>query len=263
MKALIFAAGMGTRLRPVTDTIPKALVPVCGKPLLWHVMMKLKSAGITEVVVNVHHFADMVEDYLKSAGDLGMTVHISDERDLLRETGGGIMHARKYLQPSGDGEDSGRARHFLVHNVDILSDLDIGWFESQVRPDAMATLLVSRRRTSRYLLFDSCMRLAGWTNEATGEVRSPYPDLDVSSCRKLAFSGIHIISTSVFPVFIQEGFGERFPIMDFYLKAAAKYPVYGVLAEGLHLIDVGKPEALEEAGRFVLSRMGDDAFRDS
>ena len=227
MKALIFAAGMGTRLRPLTDTMPKALVPVCGKPLLWHVMMKLKSAGITEVVVNVHHFADMVEDYLRSAGDLGMTVHISDERDLLRETGGGIMHARKYLQPSDDGEGSGRERHFLVH------------------------------------LFDSDMRLAGWTNVATGEVRTPYPDLDVSSCRKLAFSGIHIISTSVFPVFIQEGFGERFPIMDFYLKAAAKYPVYGVLAEGLHLIDVGKPEALEEAGRFVLSRMGDDAFRDS
>ena len=108
MKALIFAAGMGTRLRPLTDTMPKALVPVCGKPLLWHVMMKLKSAGITEVVVNVHHFADMVEDYLRSAGDLGMTVHISDERDLLRETGGGIMHARKYLQPSDDGEGSGR-----------------------------------------------------------------------------------------------------------------------------------------------------------
>ena len=227
MKALIFAAGMGTRLRPLTDTMPKALVPVCGKPLLWHVMMKLKSAGITEVVVNVHHFADMVEDYLRSAGDLGMTVHISDERD------------------------------FLVHNVDILSDLDIGWFESQVRPDAMATLLVSSRKTSRYLLFDSDMRLAGWTNVATGEVRTPYPDLDVSSCRKLAFSGIHIISTSVFPVFIQEGFGERFPIMDFYLKAAASYPVYGVQAENLHMIDVGKPDALDEAGRFVLSRMGD------
>ena len=223
MKALIFAAGMGTRLRPLTDTMPKALVPVCGKPLLWHVMMKLKSAGITEVVVNVHHFAD----------------------------------ARKYLQPSDDGEGSGRERHFLVHNVDILSDLDIGWFESQVRPDALATLLVSSRKTSRYLLFDSDMRLAGWTNVATGEVRTPYPDLDVSSCRKLAFSGIHIISTSVFPVFIQEGFGERFPIMDFYLKAAASYPVYGVQAENLHMIDVGKPDALDEAGRFVLSRMGD------
>ena len=288
MKAMIFAAGLGTRLKPLTDTMPKALVPVCGKPLLYHVAKKLVAAGFDDIVVNVHHFADMVEEYLCSAGfreefGPGVSFSISDERDLLRETGGGIRHARRFLEgcpvpsaacrpgnevrplPSGTSDlPSGASdRCFLVHNVDIISDLDLRWFVAQSRPDALATLLVSERKTSRYLLFDSDMRLAGWTNVATGEVRTPYPDLDVSSCRKLAFSGIHIISTSVFPVFIQEGFGERFPIMDFYLKAAASYPVYGVQAENLHLIDVGKPEALEEAGRFVLSRMGDDAFRDS
>ena len=248
MKAMVFAAGLGTRLKPLTDNLPKALVPVCGRPLLYHVMTKLVSQGFDDIVINVHHFADKIVSYLASEEDFGVRVSVSDERDMLRETGGGIRHARQFLEDSGS---------FLVHNVDIVSDVDLRGFVLQCRPDALATLLVSRRETSRYLLFDEDMRLVGWTNVKSGEVRSPYPDLDVSSCRKLAFSGIHIISTSVFPVFIQEGFGERFPIMDFYLKAAASYPVYGVQAENLHMIDVGKPDALDEAGRFVLSRMGD------
>lgn len=239
---MIFAAGLGTRLKPLTDTMPKALVPVCGKPLLWHVMMKLKAAGIDEVVVNVHHFADMVEDYLETVDDLGLKVHISDERDMLLETGGGIRHAESYLEGQGS---------FLVHNVDILSDLDIRWFESMVRPGALATLLVSERQTSRYLLFDSDMRLAGWMNVMTGEIRSPYPDLDPGSCRKLAFSGIHVISDSVFRIFGEEGFGDRFPIMDFYLKVAGRFPVYGVEAAGLHIVDVGKPGSLVLAEKMV------------
>lgn len=242
MKAMIFAAGLGTRLRPLTDTMPKALVPVCGEPLLWHVLMKLKAAGITDVTVNVHHFADMITDYLDRLGDTGLNISISDERDKLLETGGGIRHAEKYLAGQGS---------FLVHNVDILSDLDIRWFMSEVRPEALATLLVSDRKTRRYLLFDRDMRLAGWTDESTGEVRSPYPSLDVSSCRKLAFSGIHIMSDSVFGAFVGEGFGERFPIMDFYLKAAADYPIYGVQAYDLHLIDVGKLDSLEKAGELA------------
>lgn len=245
MKAMIFAAGLGTRLRPLTDSMPKALVSVCGKPLLWHVMMKLKAAGIDEVVVNVHHFAGMIEDYLESVDCLGMTVHVSDERDMLRETGGGIRHAERFLAPSGSGDPAGE--YFLVHNVDILSDLDIGWLVSGVRDGALATLLVSKRKTSRYLLFDDDMRLVGWTNVSTGEVRTPYPSLDVSSCRMLAFSGIHVISGSVFPLFGREGFGERFPVMDFYLKVADRYPVYGVQAEDLHLIDVGKTDSLAQA----------------
>ena len=268
MKAMIFAAGLGTRLKPLTDTMPKALVPVCGKPLLWHVMTKLKASGITDVTVNVHHFADMIVSYLDSVNGLGMDVHISDERDMLLETGGGIRHAERYLcRPAGQGSVFGSdgtgyvcgrdvdsvpsdAGRFLVHNVDILSDLDIRWFESQVRPDALATLLVSDRKTSRYLLFDDDMRLVGWTNVSTGEVRTPYPSLDIASCRMLAFSGIHIISDRIFPLFASEGFGERFPIMDFYLKAADRCPIYGVPATGLHLIDVGKPGSLAEAEKF-------------
>ena len=268
MKAMIFAAGLGTRLKPLTDTMPKALVPVCGKPLLWHVMTKLKASGITDVTVNVHHFADMIVSYLESVNGLGMDVHISDERDMLLETGGGIRHAERYLcRPAGQGSVFGSdgtgyvcgrdvdsvpsdAGRFLVHNVDILSDLDIRWFEYQVRPDAIATLLVSDRKTSRYLLFDDDMRLVGWTNVSTGEVRTPYPSLDIASCRMLAFSGIHIISDRIFPLFASEGFGDRFPIMDFYLKVADRCPIYGVPATGLHLIDVGKPGSLAEAEKF-------------
>ena len=256
MKAMIFAAGLGTRLRPLTDSMPKALVPVCGKPLLWHVMMKLKEAGIDEVVVNVHHFAGMIEDYLESVDCLGMTVHVSDERDMLRETGGGIMHARKFLEATPGG--------FLVHNVDIISDLDLRGFVSQCRPDALATLLVSERKTSRYLLFDSQMRLVGWTNISTGEVRTPYPDLDVAACRRLAFSGIHYMSTGIFSAMedvLGNGTGafpECFPIMDFYLKTAAEYPVYGVEAKDLHLVDVGKLQSLDEAERLCASLLKQD-----
>lgn len=268
MKAMIFAAGLGTRMKPYTDTMPKALVPVCGKPLLWHVINKLKKSGISDVVINVHHFASMIEDYIASESCFGINVSISDERDLLRETGGGIRHAGKYLCPEAEcclssGVSSldsscnsclnSDACHgsFLVHNADIISDLDVNWFEKSVREGALATLLVSERKTSRYILFDDDMRLVGWTNVSTGELRSPFADLDPSSCRKLAFSGIHIISNTVFPVFEREGFGERFPIMDFYLKVADRYPIYGVCADNLHLADVGKPDSIPLAEKII------------
>lgn len=267
MKAMIFAAGLGTRMKPYTDTMPKALVPVCGKPLLRHVIEKLKRAGISEVVINVHHFASMIEEYVAAESGFGINISISDERDLLRETGGGIRHAGKYLCPEFSRQGNPQAElgaecridtsngSFLVHNADIISDLDIEWFESSARPGALATLLVSERKTSRYLLFDDDMRLAGWTNVTTGEVRSPFPDLNPASCRKLAFSGIHIISNTVFPVFENEGFGERFPIMDFYLKVADRYPIYGVCADNLHLADVGKPDSIPLA-ESILSGIG-------
>lgn len=247
MKAMIFAAGLGTRLKPLTDTLPKALVPVCGKPLIHHVMEKLLSAQapsggrlIDSAVVNVHHFAAQIVSWLEES-EYSERVHVSDETDLLRETGGGILHARPYLEGSGS---------FLVHNVDIISDLDLGWFVSQVHNDAMATLLVSERKTTRYLLFDrQDMRLKGWTNVTTGEVRSPYGNLNPDDCLHLAFSGIHLMSDMVFDVMDEYSSDERFPIIDFYLDAAARYPIYGVLAKDLHLIDVGKLDTLAEAER--------------
>lgn len=244
MKALIFAAGLGTRLKPITDTMPKALVPVGGRPLIEHVARKLTASGVDSAVVNVHHFADMIQEWVE-AQDI-MSMEVSDERELLLETGGGVFHARPYLEGCG---------RFLIHNVDIISDLDIRWFASQVREDAIATLLVSDRKTSRYLLFEpETMRLVGWTNVATGEIRTPYPDLDMTKCLKMAFSGIHIMSDTVFTALEEyarekyEGVSSpRFPIMDFYLDACARYGIYGVAAEGLRLVDVGKFDTLEAA----------------
>ena len=246
MKAMIFAAGLGTRLRPITDTIPKALVPVCGEPLLKHVLTGLAAAGLDSFVVNVHHFADKVVSYLEQEGCFGLKVAVSDESGRLLETGGGILHARDLLL-DGEPEDG----RFLVHNVDILSDLDIDWFLDSWRPGALAALLVSERKTQRYLLFDGDMRLVGWTNLATGEVRSPYPGLDPSKCTMLAFSGIHQVSDSVFGVMEAEGMGERFPIMDFYLRVCDRYPIYGIKPASLELVDVGKLDTLAVAEEFI------------
>lgn len=244
MKALIFAAGLGTRLKPITDVMPKALVPVGGKPLIEHVAGKLEAAGVESAVVNVHHFADKIEEWVDGQDIIPM--EISDEKNCLLETGGGVLHARPMLEGCG---------RFIIHNVDIISDLDIPWFASQVREDALATLLVSDRKTSRYLLFEpGTMRLAGWTNVSTGEVKSPYPDLDMTKCRKMAFSGIHIMSDTVFAALEEyareryEGVSApRFPIMDFYLETCARYGIYGVVAEDLRLVDVGKYDTLETA----------------
>ena len=238
MKAMIFAAGLGTRLRPITDSMPKALVPICGRPLLYHTICKLRDPGYDELVVNVHHFPEQIRKYLAD-NDFGVKISISDESSELLETGGAIQHARELLLPC--------EAPFLVHNVDIVSNLDIDWFRSQTRPDALATLLVSDRQTRRYLLFNDDMRLVGWTDIQTGEVRSPYPDLDPAACRRYAFAGIHNISPAIFGAFDALGMPARFPIIDFYLRACAAYPIYGLVAPGLTLVDVGKIETLAEA----------------
>ncbi len=263
MKAMIFAAGLGTRLKPLTDTLPKALVPVCGKPLIEHVARKLFSVGIDEAVVNIHYFADKVEQWVSDEEwivtdkqdkcDGKMLVEISDERELLLETGGAVLHARRYLEGCG---------RFLIHNVDILSNCDIRWFEQQVKDDALASLLVSDRKTTRFLLFDpETMRMVGWMNTDTGDYSVTSPDVVPQECRALAFSGIHILSDKVLALMqeyveekglpVDEVKGTRFPIMSFYMWAAAKYPIYGVVAKDLQFIDVGKLDALKPAEEFV------------
>jgi len=241
MKAMIFAAGLGTRLKPLTDEMPKALVPVCGQPLLYHVLEKLKAAGVDETIVNVHHFPDMIRQWIEHH-DTGIKVSISDERDFLRETGGGIKYAEPLLKGSGG---------FLVHNVDILSNLDIAWLMSQVHGTSLSTLVVSERKTSRYLLFNDEMRMVGWTNVTTGEVRTPFKDLDVSKCRKLAFSGIHYISDGIFELFRKKEVSDRFSIADFYIDVCADYPIMGVVPEDFRMIDVGKLDTLAKAEEFL------------
>ena len=242
MKAMIFAAGLGTRLKPLTDTMPKALVPVAGEPLLSHVARKLIRAGADELVINTFHFAGQIQRYVRSVKGFGVKLHLSPEKDGLLETGGGVLHARPFLEGSG---------RFLVHNVDILSNLDIARFFAQTRGDALSTLVVSERKTSRYLLFDEWMRLVGWTDVRTGEVRSPFPGLDPGRCRALAFAGIHCLSDRVFRVMDDEGFAGRFSIIDFYLAVAARYPIYGYIPEGFRMLDVGKAASLEAAEGFV------------
>lgn len=256
MRALIFAAGLGTRLKPITDTIPKALVPVCSKPLLGHIIDKLKESGFSEVVINVHHFAEKIRNYVDENCNFGIKVMFSDETDLLRETGGGIKHAAALLN---DGEP------FLVHNVDIISNLNLEDFyeahmAASISPDTpLATLLVSERETSRYLLFDTENNLTGWMNVLSGEVKSPFEELrrepsdnfdaekflNEYSLRRYAFAGTHIISPEIFRLMQQ--MPQKFPIMDFYLQMADKYIIKGYVCNNLEMVDVGKLNSLEKA----------------
>ena len=238
MQAMIFAAGLGTRLKPLTDRIPKALVSVGGEPLLKRVIFQLKDAGFTRIVVNVHHFSQQIIDYLRENNNFGMDIRISDESDKLLETGGGIKKAWPLFD---------QTEPILIHNVDILSNVNLQKFY-QNAPLA-ARLLVSERKTKRYLLFDDTMRLVGWTNIETGEVKSPYPHLNPKDYQMYAFSGIHMVAPSLFPLMEEES--DKFPIMDFYLKHCDKVRIEGYVKNDLKLMDVGKQETLKEAEAFL------------
>ena len=240
MNAFIFAAGLGTRLKPLTDTMPKALVPVAGKPLLAHVVEKLKAAGCKKIVINIHHFGDMIVDYVKSQGNFGIDIVFSDEREMLLETGGAIKHAVELL-----GNEP-----FLIHNVDILSNVDIkALWEEHLNSGSAATLLVSKRSSSRALLFDAEGNLTAWTNKTTGEVKTPYESVDIASLEELAFSGIHVFSPSLFKYF--GAYPEKFSIIDFYLNTCKAEKIKAYTQEGLQLLDVGKLDSLEKAEAFV------------
>ena len=238
-QAMIFAAGLGTRLKPLTDTMPKALVRVGDEPLLFHVLHRLRAAGFERIVVNVHHFADQIEDYLAANHSFGLDIHISDERQMLLETGGGIRKALTFFDENSP---------ILIHNVDILSNVDLrSLYDKAGEGDAL--LLVSHRQTQRYLLFGEDKKLRGWTNIATGEVRSPYTNLEPNDMNQLAFSGIHVISPSIYPAL--KAMPERFGIMDFYIDRCADFNFLAVPKSDLKLIDVGKLETLERAEDFL------------
>ena len=237
MKALIFAAGMGTRLRPLTDRMPKALVPVAGVPLLQRVLLKLKDVGFDEMVINIHHLGQQIIDFLQANGNFGVNIHISDERSLLLDTGGGILHARPFL----DGDEP-----FLVHNADILTDADLGALvDTHRRSGAEATLLVGQRTTSRYLLFDDSLRLHGWTNKKTGEIR---PAGLTGTYQELAFAGIHLLSPSIFQYMDEAQWqGRPFSIIDFYLHICPHVHVSGCPIRATHWFDTGTPDTLSRA----------------
>lgn len=273
---MIFAAGLGTRLKPLTDTMPKALVRVGGEPLIKRVILNLAAAGVERIVVNVHHFAEQIIDYLKDNDNFGLDIRISDETAGLLETGGGIKKAAPLFYP---------AAPILIHNVDILSNVDLREFyqiasqsekgkvkseesecgsekgkveneegrgkneESNYCDAVDAVLLVSWRKTKRYLLFNDDMKLVGWTNIETGEVRSPYPELNPKECRMYAFAGIHALSPRLLKM--MDEFPDRFGIIDFYLKACATHNIKGYVKDDLKLMDIGKLDTLAQAEEFL------------
>ena len=241
---MIFAAGLGSRLKPLTDNMPKALVPVAGKPMLEHVILKLKEAGFDQIVINIHHLGQQIIDFLQANNNFGVKIYISDERDYLLDTGGGIKKAALFLQ--GD-------EPFLVHNVDILSNVDLKQFYQQhVNNNALATLLVSQRQTSRYLLFNQENKLCGWRNHATGEVKSFSPYFDPQQYTEYAFGGIHVMSPKILD-WMEEWTG-KFSIIQFYLSICARTDIHAFPSSNLRLLDIGKPETLAEAERFLHAR---------
>ena len=247
-RAMIFAAGLGTRYKPWTDAHPKALAPVNGKSLLQRNIEYLQGFGIRDVVVNVHHFADQVLDALNRAEGWGSKITISDETREVLETGGGLIKAREWLESAP----------FVAMNVDILTDLDLSaMIADHFKYRPLATLAVTNRQTSRYFLFDEDQRLRGWRNVQTGQERMAVASASpvspgspaaaaspASPLRQMAFSGIHIIDPALLGLIRQKG---KFSTVDVYLDLGGDHVIRGFDHSGGRLIDVGKPEAAEKA----------------
>lgn len=252
---MIFAAGLGTRLKPLTDTMPKALVPLAGKTLLQWQIEKLKNAGITDIIVNVHHFPDMIINYLREHNNFDCNIQVSDERDMLLETGGGLRKAKSLLLGIGSRESGNNDEPILICNVDILSNIDIPTLLRAYNPDEMGVVVVSPRETQRYLLFDHDNRLHGWTNIATGEVRGPLSDnhYPIANTRKLAFSGMQVLNPRIFEVMekVVAEKGEKFSLIDLYLSIAEKEILRAFIPENYRMMDVGKINQLSEAEAFA------------
>jgi NDP-sugar pyrophosphorylase family protein len=233
MKAMIFAAGLGTRLKPWTDQHPKALAVVNGKSLLQRNIAYLQQAGITEVIVNVHHFADQVKAAIEAAGGWGSHIAISDETEQVLETGGGLKKAAPYFTGEHD---------FVVMNADILTDLPLNnMIAAHTRSGALATLATSNRTSSRYFLFNSEGVLCGWENVQTGDKKLVR---EAGETYRKAFSGIHVISARLLQLIKQEG---KFSMVDVYLSLGGEHPIRAFDHSGYKFIDVGRPESVTQA----------------
>jgi len=232
MKAMIFAAGLGTRFKPWTDKHPKALAVVNGKTLLQRNIEYLQQYDITDVVVNVHHFADQITDAIDKAKGWGSNITISDEKDEVLETGGGLLKAQEYL----DGDT------FLTINVDILTDLNLKYFLSfHQQQQSLISLAVTERETSRFLLFNKYNRLCGWRN-----TNPPAEKIVIQAVEYIqkGYSGIAIFEPTVFSLTALSG---KFSLIDLYLELAPQNKIAGFDHTGNKLLDVGKPESVETA----------------
>ena len=237
MKALIFAAGMGTRLKEHTSDRPKALVQLAGKPLLQHAIEKLMMHQITDITINVFHFADQIIAFLENHPFPGLQIHLSDERDELLDTGGGLKKAEIFLMGN---------EPILIYNVDVISNLDLNALENYHRVSgSLATLVVRQRDTARYLMFDHNLQLAGWKNFSNGETKICRQDT-FANATPYAFSGIQIVQPEIFSLISEKG---KFPIMDLYLRLAGKEKVLGFIDTSTMWMDLGKPDQLPLAGK--------------
>ncbi|MBN2173431.1 MAG: nucleotidyltransferase family protein [Bacteroidales bacterium] len=238
MKAMIFAAGLGTRLTPLTDTTPKALVKIKDQTLLEILINRLINAGFNQIIINVHHFADQVITYLGKKKYFGIRIEISDETDLLLDTGGGLIKAQWFFDTD---------EPFLLHNVDVISDIDlIKMRDFHLNQRSFATLAVMRRNSSRYLLVDSSNLLCGWVNTKTGEKKIARK---TELLTEFAFSGIQWVNPDIFPLIIEEG---RFSIIDLYLRLAETNKISVYDHSNTNWLDVGSLENLDEASsRFL------------
>ena len=240
MKAMILAAGLGTRLRPLTNDRPKALVEVAGRTLLEITLARLRTFGVSEVIVNVHHFADMVIDYLKARDNFGMRIEVSRE-DVLLDTGGGLKKAGLFFLEASASVDE----PFLLHNVDVISTIDFArMVETHKATQALATLAVRKRESTRQLLFDEQLQLCGRRARRDQKPEIARPS---QQTQELAFSGIHVISPSLFALMKEEGI---FSIVDCYLRLAASgEKIAAFRADQYYWRDLGKPADLQQAAQ--------------
>jgi len=238
MKAMIFAAGLGTRLRPITNDRPKALVELNGKSFLQRSIEFIQKFGYNDLIINIHHFGDKVLEHLEKHDNFGANITISDERDELLETGGGLKKASHFLEKS---------EHFLLFNVDILTDIDLEKLLSlHQKSQSIATLAVRQRTSSRYLLFNDKMQLDGWRNVKTGE----YKFVSNKPCRvsPYAFSGVHILSPKIFNHIKKDG---KFSIIDLYLKVAKIQKISAYDHSDSLWMDLGTHETLAKAEKII------------